>query len=120
LRHQDELDRCVEQWTAQRSQQEAMETLQRAGIAAGMVQDPAQRGDQDPQLRARDHVVRLPVEQEDGTRQRVDSMPMTVAAVPHSAYRPAPETGHDNDYVYRDLLGLESDAIDSYLEQGIF
>jgi len=120
LQHRDELDRCVEEWTAERSQQEVMQTLQQAGIAAGMVQDPAQRAEEDPQLKARDHIVQLPVEQEDGTRQRVDSLPMTVAAVAHDAYRPAPETGRDNGYVYEELLGMSRNDVDVYLEKGIF
>ncbi|HTE85753.1 MAG TPA: CoA transferase [Dehalococcoidia bacterium] len=120
LRHQDELDRCVETWTAHHTQQEVMHILQANGIAAGMVQDPAQRAEEDPELQARGHIVRLPVAQEDGSPQRVDSLPMTVPALPHDAYRPAPETGHDNDYVYRELLGMASDDIDAYLEQGIF
>lgn len=120
LRRQDDLDRGVEAWTAQRTQQEVMDTLQRAGIAAGMVQDPAQRADADPQLQARDHIVRLPVEQEDGSRQRVDSLPMTVAALPHDAYRPAPETGQDNDHVYREILGMAPSDIDDYAQRGIF
>jgi crotonobetainyl-CoA:carnitine CoA-transferase CaiB-like acyl-CoA transferase len=120
VRHQGDLDACVGAWTSQRTQQEAMEILQSAGIAAGMVQDPRQRGDEDPQLRARDHVVTLPKLQEDGTPERVDSLPMTVPQVPHSAYRPAPETGHDNDYVYRDLIGLPANIIGDYTDKGIF
>jgi crotonobetainyl-CoA:carnitine CoA-transferase CaiB-like acyl-CoA transferase len=120
LRHQEELDQCVEAWTGERTQQEVMNCLQKAGIAAGMVQDPAQRAEEDPQLRARDHIVQLSVEQEDGSRQRVDSLPMTVAALPHDAYRAAPETGRDNDYIYGELLGMAARDIDAYAEQGIF
>jgi crotonobetainyl-CoA:carnitine CoA-transferase CaiB-like acyl-CoA transferase len=120
VQYQDDLDACVEAWTAQRSQQDAMQTLQGAGIAAGMVQDPQQRGDEDPQLRARNHVVTLPRLQENGTPERVDSLPMTLPQVAHSSYRPAPETGHDNDYVYTDLLGLLPEVIEDYTGKGIF
>jgi benzylsuccinate CoA-transferase BbsF subunit len=120
IQHQDELDLYVEAWTSQHGQQQAMETLQGAGIAAGMVQDPEQRAESDPQLQARDHIVRLPVEQEDGSRQRVDSLPMTVPALPHEDYRPAPDTGRDNNYVYGDLLGMGKDQIGGFTEEGIF
>ena len=97
-----------------------MDSLQQVGIAAGMVQDPAQRAEADPQLQARDHIVELPITQEDGSRQRVDSLPMTIPAVPHADYRPAPETGQNNDYVYREILGMSAEEIDDYTERGIF
>src|SRR5579875_1673468 len=71
LQHQDELDRYVEAWTAERTQQEVMDRLQAAGVAAGMVQDPAQRADAEPQLRARDHIVELPAAQAEGGSVRV-------------------------------------------------
>ena len=120
LSHQDELDRRVEEWTSQRTQREAMELLQTAGIAAGMVQDPEQRAEEDPQLKARDHIVELHVEDAENGRVRVDSLPMTIAALPHEAYRPAPELGQHNQYVYRDVLGLPETEIDEYLKAGIF
>jgi crotonobetainyl-CoA:carnitine CoA-transferase CaiB-like acyl-CoA transferase len=120
LQHQDSLDRYVEDWTSQHTQLDAMRVLQAAGVASGAVQDPAQRADEDPQLQARDHIVTLPGAQEDGTRQRVDSLPMTVPQVPHSSYRPAPDTGHDNDYVYREVLGMSASVIDVYSDRGIF
>jgi benzylsuccinate CoA-transferase BbsF subunit len=120
VQHQDDLDPCVEAWTAQRSQQDAMQTLQAAGVAAGTVQDPQQRGDEDPQLKARNHVVTLPKLQEDGTPERVDSLPMTLPQIPHDAYCPAPETGHDNAYIYRKVLGMAPQIIEDYTDKGIF
>lgn len=120
LRHQDELDRRVEEWTAQHTQQEVMHLLQTAGIAAGMVQDPAQRAEEDPQLRARDHIVELHMEEGEGGRARVDSLPMTITALPHEAYKPAPALGQHNEYVYHDVLGLAQSEVDEYLKQGIF
>ncbi len=120
LQHQEELDRCIEGWTAQRTQQEAMHMLQAAGIAAGMVQDPAQRAEEDPQLRARGHIVTLPAGQAEGGSVRVDSLPMTVLALPHDAYRPAPEIGQDNEYVYGEILGMSAAEIEDYVVRGIF
>ena len=45
---------------------------------------------------------------------------MTVPALPHASYRPAPETGHDNAYVYGQLLGMAPDAVEEYMAQSIF
>jgi crotonobetainyl-CoA:carnitine CoA-transferase CaiB-like acyl-CoA transferase len=120
LQHQDELDRRVEDWTAQRTQQEVMNLLQATGIAAGTVQDPAQRAEEDPQLRARDHIVTLPAAQAEGGSVRVDSLPMTVPSLAHEDYRPAPEIGQDNDYVYGELLGMTAAEIEAYTERGVF
>lgn len=120
LRNQDELDRLVEDWTGRHEQQEVMSLLQGAGVAAGMVQDPAQRADEDPQLRARDHIVNLHMEEAEGGQVRVDSLPMTVTALPHEDYFPAPDPGQHNDYVYEDVLGMASSEVDDYSKRGIF
>jgi len=120
LGHQDELDACVEAWTSARTQQEAMELLQKAGVAAGMVQDPAQRAEEDPQLRARGHIVDLAVDEAEGGRVRVDGLPMTIASLPHDAYRPAPKVGDHNTPVYCGLLGMAGSEIEDYLKREIF
>ncbi|HLC30443.1 MAG TPA: CoA transferase [Dehalococcoidia bacterium] len=120
LRNQGELDRLVEDWTGRHAQQEVMSLLQSAGVAAGMVQDPAQRADEDPQLRARGHIVNLHMEEAEGGQVRVDSLPMTVTALPHEDYFPAPDPGQHNDYVYEELLGMASGEVDDYSKRGIF
>lgn len=120
LANQDELDRRVEAWTRERSQGEVMQTLQEAGVAAGMVQDPRQRADEDPQLRARDHIVWVATpDVEDMEQVRVDSLPMTIPALPHDAYRIAPSVGQDNDYVFGEILGMSREEIDDLLARGI-
>ncbi|MBI2886517.1 MAG: CoA transferase [Chloroflexi bacterium] len=120
LQHQDALDRHVESWTSRRTQQEVMRLLQAAGVAAGMVQDPAQRAEEDPQLQARGHIVDLRMEEAEGGRVRVDSLPMTAAALPHQEYRPAPDLGQHNGDIYGQLLGMAAGEVDDYVKQGIF
>lgn len=120
LAHLDELDQLVETWTSARNQGEVMQVLQEAGVAAGMVQDPRQRAEEDPQLQARDHIVWLPTpDVEDMERVRVDSLPMTIPALPHDAYRVAPSVGQDNEYVFGKLLGMSQDEIDVCIARGI-
>ena len=52
--NEDELDKLVEQWTANYSPQEVMLLMQNAGVAAGVVQN-AKDLHEDAQLRARGH-----------------------------------------------------------------
>ena len=121
LNHQQELDGQVEGWTSERSGEAVMRLLQSAGVAAGIVQDPAQRAEEDPQLRDRRHIVELKMNEGGSERTvRVDSLPMTVAALPHEAYRPAPELGEHNLYVYGSLLGMSESEIAANRDRGIF
>lgn len=120
LRGQDELDREVEAWTSAHTQAEVMHCLQTAGIAAGMVQDPAQRGGEDPQLQARGHIVELAMEEGEGGGVRVDGLPMTIASVPREHYQPAPTVGQHNGEVYGDLLGMDEGQIEEYLKRDVF
>jgi crotonobetainyl-CoA:carnitine CoA-transferase CaiB-like acyl-CoA transferase len=120
LEHQDDLDSLVEAWTRERSQGEVMQTLQEVGIAAGMVQDPRQRAEEDPQLKARDHIVWVPTPDVDDMEQvRVDSLPMTIPALPHERYRIAPSVGQDNEYIFGSILGMSREEIDDCLARGI-
>jgi len=45
---------------------------------------------------------------------------MTVAALPHEAYRPAPDLGEHNLYVYGSLLGMSESEIAANRDRGIF
>ncbi len=120
LKHQDALDGHVEAWTSARSQHEVMHRLQRAGVAAGMVQDPGQRADEDPQLRARGHIVDLEMQEAEGSKVRVDSLPMTIASLPHEAYTPAPTLGEHNGRVYGELLGMKEGEVEDFFNRGVF
>ena len=114
--HQDELDRQVEAWTSQLTQKEVMDRLQATGVAAGMVQDPQQRADDDPQLQARDHIVELETA---GRTVRVDSLPMTVPSIPHDAYRMAPEPGEHTQRVLCQVLGMTEAEVQALQQKGV-
>jgi crotonobetainyl-CoA:carnitine CoA-transferase CaiB-like acyl-CoA transferase len=123
LANQDELDRQVSGWTSQRSQKEVMTVLQKAGVAAGMVQTPTQRADEDPQLEARGHIIWMETagdENEDPVRVRTDTVPMTIPSRPPETYRWPPVSGQDNALVYGEILGLSQSEIEDYTARGIF
>src|SRR5207244_1697331 len=93
----------VTDWTKQQNAEEAMELLQRAGIAAGVVCNGADLCDRNPQLRARDFWGKVPLP--DGGTTHVTGLPAKLSATPGSVRTPSPLIGSSNDYVLGELLG---------------
>jgi benzylsuccinate CoA-transferase BbsF subunit len=107
-RNSAELDAHVTGWTTQQTAEEAMQQLQSAGIAAGVVANGKDLCERDPQLQARDFwgAVTLP----DGTRSHTTGVAARLSGTPGSIRSPSPLIGSDSDYVLGELLGLrESD-----------
>lgn len=104
MRNQAELDAHVARWAAEVSAEEAMATLQRAGVAAGAVENGEDLCARDPQIKERDFFVRVPLPE--GSFTRVPGIPMKLSATPGAVSGAAPEIGEDNDYVLGELLGL--------------
>jgi crotonobetainyl-CoA:carnitine CoA-transferase CaiB-like acyl-CoA transferase len=104
MRHREELDANVSCWTAEHHAEEAMEILQRAGVAAGVVSNGADICERNPQLKAREFwgTVHLP----DGRATHVTGIPTKMSATPASIRTPSPEIGSANDYVLGELMGL--------------
>jgi benzylsuccinate CoA-transferase BbsF subunit len=105
FRNQDELDRHIAAWVAERSAHEAQETLQRAGVAAGAILSVADIY-RDPHLRQRGLYQRI-THPEAGTHDYPVSlwrMSETQFEVRHAP----PLLGEDNPYAYRDLLGYSA------------
>ena len=105
--HEDALETLLADWTANQIDLELEQTLQTAGVPAHAVLDSLQ-GDRDPQLQALNHFVevdsaalgRIPVER---TRQVLSRTPADPSWV--GTY------GEDNDYILREILNLDDDAI---------
>jgi crotonobetainyl-CoA:carnitine CoA-transferase CaiB-like acyl-CoA transferase len=104
MRNREELDANVSRWTAEHHAEEAMEILQRGGVAAGVVSNGADICARNPQLKAREFwgSVRLP----DGRTTHVTGIPTKMSATPGWIRTPSPEIGSGNDYVLGELLGL--------------
>jgi benzylsuccinate CoA-transferase BbsF subunit len=115
------LDRMLEEWTATRDAHEVMNTLQEAGVAAGVVQTVEDQYRCDPQLAARhffeeiEHVVKGKVV--------ATGIPLGLTATPGRSGRAGSAVGQDNHYVFGELLGMnvaemrkleEAGAIEAY------
>jgi crotonobetainyl-CoA:carnitine CoA-transferase CaiB-like acyl-CoA transferase len=119
--HEDDLDRRLAEATRNEDRYALMDRLQRRGVSACAVQTAADRVERDPQLKARGYFVDLP-HSEIGTwpiekfPAKFDAMRVEVGGLPA---RGAPMMGEDNDYVYRELLGLKPEEIATLKEEWI-
>lgn len=112
-----ELDRQIEAWTSQQEAHAAMEGLQAAGIAAGVVQNAADIWEDDPQIQ---HLgLKVPMEHPEVGLAPIEGMPIRLSEARAHYWRHGPLLGQDNDYVFHELLGLEPDEIAQMVETGV-
>jgi benzylsuccinate CoA-transferase BbsF subunit len=112
--HQERLDAIVERWTSERSPAEAVEVLQRADVAAAVVHSGPSLS-RDPHVLARGvfETVDHPILGE--TRVVRPPWKMDGAKVPG----PAPLLGQHNEYVLKEILGLEAPEIEALVESEV-
>ena len=115
-RNEDEMDGLIGEWTRSFTAEQVMALLQEAGVPAGVVQT-CEDLLSDPQMKHRGHY-------------RVLHHP---AIGPHSYHAPAyrlsetpcelrragPALGQDNDYVYKQVLGMTDDDISDLMAEGV-
>jgi benzylsuccinate CoA-transferase BbsF subunit len=107
-RNEDELDRIISAWTAQRDRWETAGLLQRRGVAAFPSfnnKDVAE----DPHLRERGFLVQL--EHAEGGRLIEPGIPWNMSATQCRVRRAAPALGSDTEEVLTRLLGYSRDKI---------
>ena len=108
-------------FTQDQDRYELMQRLQRRRIPAGLVQNAADRCERDPQLKHRGYFVPMP-QSEIGTwpiedfPARFQNTPISVGGPPGRA---APLMGEDNNYVYREVLGLKPEEIAALKEDWV-
>jgi benzylsuccinate CoA-transferase BbsF subunit len=101
--NQDELDQLVAGWTCRYTPDQAMHTLQAAGVAAGAVRDvPGVVAD--PHLVERGFMVE--VDHPEVGRRAVPGLPVHFGAIPQPLYTGAPTLGQHNRDVFCNLLHL--------------
>jgi crotonobetainyl-CoA:carnitine CoA-transferase CaiB-like acyl-CoA transferase len=107
LRARDQLDEAITQWASKLSVLDAFHQLQRAGIAAAPVLDEGSFTS-DPQVVFRQWI--RPLASRDVGSFPHDGHPFR--GIPMAWERGAPALGEDNEYVMREILGLDSAAYD--------
>jgi len=125
LANQDRLDALIGEWTAQLTADEVMECLQREGVPASVVS----QGDDlyaSEHLKARDFYRPSPsYVAERGTPawewEHRDSLawssPVRLSETPME-FGKYSNVGEDNDYVFREILGMPESEIEALMESG--
>lgn len=113
--HRAEVDALITTWTMQRSKFEAMEALGKAGVPASAVMDTVDLA-ADEYLRRRGMVVELDHPKRGRTLIPGSPIKMSESAVDVEI---APALGRDNDYVYRELLGLTDEELEQFGRDGL-
>ncbi|MDZ7727268.1 MAG: CoA transferase [Dehalococcoidia bacterium] len=111
-----ELDGIIEAWTSQKGHYEAMHILQHAGVTAGAVLTIPELMS-DPQLRYRG-AWQEQTHPDAGTWE-METPPWLLGRTPGGLRIPPPGFGDHNQYVLRELLGLDEERIARLYEQGI-
>lgn len=106
LKHHDELDRHIEQWTRQHDNREVMHILQREGVPAGAVIDE-QDAYTDPHLRERGFFEEM-AHADCGTHL-YPGLPFKMSKTPNSLRRPPARLGEHNKYVYKEVIGVSDE-----------
>ena len=92
-----------------------MATLQAAGVPCGIVQT-AEDLFNDPQLKHREHFRLL--EHTAIGKHHYNSPSYKLSKTPNQITKAAPCLGEDNEYVYKEILGLTDDDIADMLVEG--
>ena len=118
LQNSDDLDKLVESWTSTENAEEAMHLLQAAGVAAGVVQTGQDMAENDPHLRERGLFQKVP--DAAGVMRTIERAPYKLSLTPGSVTRGAPEFGADQDFVLREILGVDDEELAEMAIAGAF
>jgi crotonobetainyl-CoA:carnitine CoA-transferase CaiB-like acyl-CoA transferase len=117
VRHRDDLDQWVTNWTLQHDPYEVMETLQGIGICAAVVQDVEDQFKRDKQYAATGFLVNM-TEPEAGDVV-TENVPMRMSLTPGKIRGLAPLMGEHTHEIARNLLGLSDDEIKKLDEEKV-
>lgn len=114
--NEDELESAISAWTVGQVAEEAMEMLQAAGVAAGVVQNAQDILDNDPHVKAREFYRYL--EHPETGLSAYDTPGVRLLDTPADVHSPAPLLGQHNEAVLRDVLGYDDEKITDLLIAG--
>jgi len=116
IRHVDEIDAVLEEWTRQRTVDEMIAELRALDLPCAPVPTFGQVA-HDPQLASR--AMQVEVEQTISGSVTVPGSVFKMSRTPGDATQPAPFLGQHNAEVYSRLLGLPPEEIDRLQEEGV-
>lgn len=113
--NEDELDRVVAEWTRARPAEQVMKLLQKRGVPAGIAQTGEDLMVHDDYVKAHQCFVEL--DYGDG-KALCENVFIHLSDTPGSVRRAGPLMGQDNEYVYREILGLSEEEMDRLYVDG--
>ena len=117
LRHEDDLDRLLSDWTRKRDPFDSASALRAAGVPASAVQKPEERIDKDPSTEA--WGLWPTVTHSAMGEVRVDGLPVHLSQTDWEIRRGAACLGEHNDRVFGEVLGLSEREIAELREGGV-
>ncbi len=117
MRNREELDALISRWTSERSAEDAMATLQRARVAAGVVANGIDICRRDPQLKERGFWP--PVSTPGDKTTHVTGIPFKISTGSGTIRSAGPEVGENNEYILGEILGLSRSERDELVKAGI-
>ena len=115
--NEDELDLLIEGWTALHSAEDVMETLQAAGVPAGVVQSAQDVLENDPHLKARGYYVYL--DHPEAGRTAYDGPGFRLSKTPGRLQSPAPMLGEHTALVCSEVLGMDDEEMAQLVMEGV-
>lgn len=115
--HEDELEALVAEWTIRHTAGEVMETMQTAGVPAGVVQTMQEVVDEDPQLKEREFLI--PLEHPEIGVFGHPTPPYKLLKTP-ARIRTSPCLGEHTEYICTGLLGMSDEEFLELWRRGIF
>jgi crotonobetainyl-CoA:carnitine CoA-transferase CaiB-like acyl-CoA transferase len=112
----EDIDDAIAAWSAEVERDAAAEALLAAGVPAAPVLELAER-DVHPHWTSRGFRVH---HDGDGFDEcDIYATPWLLSATPAAMVRPTPKLGEHNDYVYRELLGLDEETVARLVDEGV-
>jgi len=115
--NEDELDTLVAGWTKGYLAEEVMALMQGAGVAAGVSQTCQDLLEHDLQLKHRQQFVELKHKVIGPHYYRAPAYKLS--KTPAELYKAAPCLGEDNEYVYKEIVGLSDEEIADLLVEHV-
>lgn len=114
--NEDELERLVAEWTEGYTAEQIMAMMQDAGVSAGVVETPEDLFN-DPQVKHREH-FRLLEHKVIGWHS-YNAPAYKLSKTPCDISKPGPCLGEDNEFVFKEIVGLTDDEIANLLIEGV-
>ncbi|MFC2015098.1 CaiB/BaiF CoA transferase family protein [Chloroflexota bacterium] len=112
--NEEELDGLITEWTIKHTPKTVMMLMQEGGVAAGMVENVQDQMESEPHLKHRHFFWEL-----EQPEERQEPPPLDPDYRLSLRIRQGPSLGENNDYVFKDILGMPDDKITELVNDGV-